>query len=202
VRFAILASGNGTNLQALIDAQRRGKLAPAEIALVVVNRPRAYALERAEKADLPAILIDHREYKSRAAFEQAMLEVLDSHRIEAVVLAGFMRILTASFLERFPHRVLNTHPALCPAFPGINAPAQAIEHGVKISGCTVHFVDSGVDTGPIIFQEAVNVQPDDTAETLHARIQVHEHHLLPQAAQLLAAGKLNISGRKVTCASE
>lgn len=197
MKIAVLVSGAGTNLQALLDSQAAGQLAPAEIAVVVSNRPGARALERAAAAGVPAETIDHKQFASRAEFEGALLETLAAHQVEAVVLAGFMRVLTERFIAAFPDRVINTHPALCPAFPGMHAPAQAVEYGVKISGCTVHLVDAGVDTGPIIFQAAVPVEPDDTAESLHRRIQVEEHRLLPQAVKLLARGSLRVAGRRV-----
>lgn len=202
MRFAVLVSGSGSNLQALIDADNSGRLAPAEIALVISNRPEVYALERAKAGGVPALVIDHREHSDRASFERALIAALDAHGVEAVVLAGFMRVLTEEFVSRYPLRILNTHPALCPAFPGIAAAKQALEHGVKITGCTVHFVDLGVDTGPIIFQAAVPIEDDDTAEALQARIQAHEHVLLPRAVHALAAGKLSVAGRRVTVAEE
>ncbi len=197
MRIAVLVSGKGTNLQALIDAEQRGELAPARIALVLSNLPEVAALERARKADIATEVVEHRSYPTRADFETALIACLDSHAIEAVVLAGFMRILGPLFVERYAGRILNTHPALCPSFPGINAPQQALDAGVKLTGCTVHLVDIGVDTGPIIMQEALAVQASDTASSLHARIQILEHKLLPMATQLLAAGKLEVSGRRV-----
>lgn len=198
MRVAVLVSGSGTNLQALIDADQAGALAPAQLNLVVSNRPGVRAIERAKDAGIPTLVVDHREYESRAAFEGELLAHLQDYRIEAIVLAGFMRILSPLLVEAFEHRILNTHPALCPAFPGIHAPKQAIDAGVKVSGCTVHFVDTGVDTGPIIFQEAIPILPADTPATLHARIQTLEHRLLPRATQLLAAGALSIKNGRVT----
>jgi phosphoribosylglycinamide formyltransferase-1 len=198
MRFAVLVSGSGTNLQALIDAQAAGALAPGEIALVLSNKPGVGALERARAAGIAAVVVEHGRFADRIGFEDAMLAELRRAEVEAVVLAGFMRILTDRFVTAFPHRILNTHPALCPAFPGVAAPQQALSYGVKVTGCTVHLVDTGVDTGPIVAQAAVAVHEDDTAETLHARIQIEEHRLLPQAAQLLAAGRLHVEGRRVT----
>jgi phosphoribosylglycinamide formyltransferase-1 len=142
-------------------------------------------------------VIDHRSFPDRDRFEQAMLEALAAAGVEAVVLAGFMRVLTERFVSRFRGRIINTHPALCPAFPGMHAPQQALTHGVKVTGCTVHFVDTGVDTGPIIFQAAVDVETGDDADRLHARIRAHEHRLLPRAVQLLAAHRLRVDGRIV-----
>ena len=193
MKLGVLVSGRGTNLQALLDAD----LAPAEIAVVISNRPGAPALDRARAAGVPAVVVDHKGFAGRDAFEAALVAELAAHHVEAVVLAGFMRILGARFIEAFPGRIVNTHPALLPAFPGVDAPAQAIAHGVKLSGVTVHLVDAGVDTGPIIAQRAVPVLPGDTAETLHARIQVEEHRLLPRVVQALAAGRITCEGRHV-----
>src|SRR5262245_16091666 len=200
MRFAVLVSGTGTNLQALLDAEDAGRLAPAEIAAVASNRPGVLALERARLAGKPAITVEHRPFPSREAFEEALLEALAPHRIEAIVLAGFMRVLTPRFLDRFPARVVNTHPSILPAFPGHDAAAQAIAHGVKLSGCTVHLVDSGVDTGPIIAQRAVPILPGDDAVALQRRIQAEEHRLLPAVVRALAAGRISCEGRSVVIA--
>jgi len=200
MRVAVLVSGNGTNLQALIDARASGALAPAELCCVVSNRPDVHALERARRADIAAEVVDHKRFADRATFERELHLALARHRAEAIVLAGFMRILTADFVERYPLAIINTHPALCPAFPGIHAPQQALDYGVRVTGCTVHFVDAGVDTGPIIFQEAVPVTDEDDAESLHDRIRSIEHRLLPRALQLLAARRLAVHGRRVTIA--
>ena len=198
MRIGVLLSGGGTNLQALLDAQRRGELAPADLAVAISNRPGAGGLDRAREAKIPAEVVDHRRYgKDRAAFERDLTAALDRHGARAVVLAGFMRVLTTEFIERYPNRIINTHPSLLPAFPGIRAPEQAIAHGVKVSGCTIHFVDAGVDTGPIIFQSAVEVLDSDDPESLHARIRAEEHRLLPKAAKLLAAGTLVCEDRRV-----
>jgi phosphoribosylglycinamide formyltransferase-1 len=197
MRFAVLVSGSGTNLQALLDAESRGALAPATIAVVVSNRPGVLALDRAAAAGKPAVCVDHRAHPGREAFEDAMLAVLRAHAVEAVVLAGFMRILTARFLGAFPHRILNTHPSLLPAFPGVDAVPQALAYGVKVTGCTVHFVDAGVDTGPIIAQACVPVLDGDDAARLHDRIRAEEHALLPEVTRMLAAGALLCDGRRV-----
>lgn len=196
MKLGVLVSGNGTNLQALIDAQARGALAPGELAVVVCNTPGAPALARAEAARIPTAVVDHRGLE-RVAFEDRLLAALAAHGVEAVVLAGFMRVLTAHFVERFPLRIVNTHPSLLPAFPGKDAPAQAIAHGVKLAGVTIHFVDTSLDGGPIIEQVAVPVEPGDTAATLHARIQQIEYRLLPEVVQRLAAGRLTCQGRIV-----
>lgn len=197
MRVGVLVSGSGTNLQSLLAAEARGELAPAEIAAVVSNKPGVLALERAAKANKPAIVVDHKAYADRAAFEAALIAALDAHGVELVVLAGFMRVLTAQFTDRYAARIVNTHPSLLPAFPGANAPAQAIAHGVKLSGVTIHFVDASLDGGPIIAQVAVPVLPGDDAATLHARIQREEHTVLPQVVRRLAAGELTCQGRVV-----
>jgi phosphoribosylglycinamide formyltransferase-1 len=197
VRLAVLVSGSGTNLQALLDAEARGALAPGEIALVVSNRPGVAALERAARAGKPAVVVDHKAHAGREAFEDALLAVLAAHGVEAVVLAGFMRLLTPRFLGRFPDRVINIHPALLPAFPGARAQEQALAYGVKVTGATVHFVDASVDGGAVILQAAVPVEEGDDEERLRARILAREHELLPRAAQLLAAGRLERRGRQV-----
>jgi phosphoribosylglycinamide formyltransferase-1 len=200
VKLAVLASGAGTNLQALLDAAAAGTLRPAEIALVLSNRPDAGALARARAAGVEAVVVDHTGYSDRTSFERAMLDELAAREIGGVVLAGFMRVLTETFIDAFPRRIINTHPSLLPAFPGVAAPRQAIEHGVKVAGCTVHFVELGVDSGPIIAQRAIDVLPDDTPESLHARIQELEHALLPEVTSLLAAGRLVCDGRRVRVA--
>jgi phosphoribosylglycinamide formyltransferase-1 len=197
MKTAVLVSGTGTNLKALLDADKRGELAPAQIALVVSNVPDAPALQHAIRAEVPHVTIDHRPFLTREAFEQTLLQTLGSHGIQAIVLAGFMRVLTKTFVEAFPQKIINTHPALSPSFPGVHAAAQALAYGVKVTGCTVHFVDAGVDSGPIIFQAAVPILPDDDKDTLQARIQVEEHRLLPQALRLLARGALKIQGKTV-----
>lgn len=197
MRFAVLVSGQGTNLQALLDAQARGGLAPGEVSLVVCNRPGAPALARAAAAGVPSVLIDHTRHPNRRSFEDSLLVELRAAEIEGIVLAGFMRILTEHFVGAFPLRILNTHPALCPSFPGVFAARQALDYGVKVTGCTVHLVDTGVDTGPIVFQAAIPVEDDDNEASLHERIRAHEHALLPEAVRLLAAGRLRVEGRRV-----
>ncbi len=197
MKLGVLVSGTGTNLQALLDAAAAGTLAPAEIAVVISNQPGVRALDRAVAAGVPAHVVEHRGL-SRPEFEDRLLAVLAQHHVEAVILAGFMRVLTARFVDRFPRRIINTHPSLLPAFPGVDAPAQAIAHGVKLSGVTVHFVDASLDGGPIIAQVAVPVAATDDAAALHARIQREEHVLLPTVARDLAAGRLSCQGRTVT----
>jgi phosphoribosylglycinamide formyltransferase-1 len=196
MKIGVLVSGAGTNLQALLDAQARGTLSPAEIAVVVSNKRDAPALARAAAAGVPTEIVEHPGL-ARTEFETRLLDALARYAVEAVVLAGFMRVLTAHFVERFPLRIVNTHPSLLPAFPGADAPAQAIAHGAKLSGVTVHFVDTSVDGGPIIAQVAVPVEDGDDAQALHARIQREEHRLLPSVVQRLAAGELSCQGRIV-----
>ena len=193
MKIGVLVSGNGTNLQALLDAD----LGPATIAVVISNNPGVLALERAEKAGVAHELIDHRGL-DRVAFEDKLIATLEAHAVELVVLAGFMRLLTAHFVGRYLGRIVNTHPSLLPAFPGADAPAQALAHGVKLSGATIHFVDTSLDGGPIIAQAAVPVEDGDDAASLHARIQAAEHVLLPKVVQRLARGELVCQGRRVT----
>lgn len=196
MRVGVLVSGNGTNLQALLDAEARGELAPATIALVVSNKAGVPALGRANKASVPTAVVEHRGLP-REVFEGKLLDALEAHRIDAVVLAGFMRILTSHFVDRYPLRIVNTHPSLLPAFPGVDAPAQALAYGVKVTGVTVHFVDTSLDGGPIIEQRVVPVRDADDTAALHARIQAEEHRLLPEVVRSLAAGELACEGRTV-----
>ncbi len=196
MKVGVLVSGHGTNLQALLDAEAAGQLGPASIAVVISNQPGAPALARAAAANVPAKVVPH-EGLTREAFEDQLLAVLAHHDVELVVLAGFMRVLTAHFVDRYPLRIINTHPSLLPAFPGAKAAAQAIAHGVKLSGVTVHFVDSSLDGGPILAQVAVAVADDDDATTLQARIQREEHALLPALVQRLAVGDVSCQGRTV-----
>jgi phosphoribosylglycinamide formyltransferase-1 len=202
MNVGILVSGNGTNLQALLDAEARGELAPASIVSVVSNKPGVRALERARAAGKPAIVIDHTEYANRAAFEKALIVQLSAQGVELVVLAGFMRVLTPLFIERYAGRIINTHPSLLPAFPGAHPAADAIAYGVKVSGVSIHFVDASLDGGPIIEQVVVPVQPDDDADALQARIQAEEHRLLPQVVRRLAAGLITCEGRHVVVRAE
>lgn len=188
-RIGVLVSGEGTNLQALLDAG-------LPIAAVVSNKLGAPALARAERAGVPAIVVESKGI-DRVAFEELVLSTLEAHGVEVVVLAGFMRVLTAHFVDRYPRAIVNTHPSLLPAFPGADAVAQAIAHGVKLAGVTVHFVDHSLDGGPIIAQAAVPVRAGDDAHALHARILVEEHRLLPAVVAALAAGKLTCEGRLV-----
>jgi phosphoribosylglycinamide formyltransferase-1 len=192
----VLASGSGTNLQALIDRCEDGSI-PAVISCVISNVASAFALERAKKHGIPAILFDHRLYSSREEYDSAIVKTLREHGIGLVALAGFMRIITPVLIEAFPNAIMNIHPALLPSFPGLHAQRQAVLHGVKISGCTVHFVDAGTDTGPIICQAAVPVLSDDNEDTLSARIRVEEHRCYPLAVKMFAEGRLRVEGRRV-----
>ncbi|MDY0262094.1 phosphoribosylglycinamide formyltransferase [Syntrophotalea acetylenica] len=196
LRLGVLASGGGTNLQAIIDRCREGKLA-AEVVLVLSNKPQAGALQRARSCGIPAVVVDHRHCPDREAFDRRMVDALRQAEVDLVILAGFMRILTPVFLSAFPQRIMNIHPGLLPAFPGIDAQRQALEYGVKLAGCTVHFVDPGVDTGPIIIQAAVSVLDDDDESSLARRILEQEHRIYPRAIQLYAEGRLRIEGRRV-----
>jgi phosphoribosylglycinamide formyltransferase-1 len=198
VRIGVLVSGEGTNLQALIDAQAAGQLSPGVIAVVISNKAGVKALERAEAAKIPSEVVQHgAKGEDRVAFEDALLAALAKHEVEAVVLAGFMRVLTAHFVDRWPLRIINTHPSLLPAFPGANAVQQALAHGVRVSGMTIHFVDNNLDGGPIIAQEPVPIFEGDDAAALHARIQKREHQMLPEVVRDLARGALTCKGRLV-----
>ena len=194
-RIGVLVSGRGSNLQALIDAARRGALG-GEVAVVVSNVEGALGLERARQAGIPAVFRDHRG-KKREAFDAEIVEVLQAHHVDLVCLAGFMRLLSPVFVRAFPGRIVNVHPALLPAFPGLEAQRQAWEHGAKVSGVTVHLVDEGLDSGPIVAQEAVPVRSTDTPETLAARILEAEHRLYPRAVRLLLEGRCRVEGRRV-----
>lgn len=196
LRVGVLVSGSGTNLQALLDACANPEF-PAQIVCVLSNVPTAYALERAKRAQVATEVLEHKGHTDRAAYDAKLVETLNRHQVEAVCLAGFMRILGPTFLDAFPHRVLNIHPALLPSFPGMHGAKQALEHGAKLAGCTVHFVDAGTDSGPIIAQAAVPVLSEDTEQSLAARILAQEHKLYPMALRLLAEGKLKIEGRRV-----
>lgn len=193
--IGVLISGRGSNLQALIDAINEGTLA-ARIAIVISNRPSAAGLERARAAGIETLVIDHREFPSRDAFDRAVAAALVERGVQLVCLAGFMRLIGGPLLDAFPNAILNIHPSLLPAFPGIDAQAQAVAHGVKVSGVTVHLVTGELDGGPIIMQAAVPVRDDDTAETLAARILVEEHRIYPEAVSAVLAGSWRIDGRR------
>jgi len=196
LKLGVLISGSGTNLQAIIDAIARREL-NAEIRLVISNRADAYGLERARQAGIRTMVIDHRRFPSREAFDSQLVAELNSAGVELVALAGFMRLLSSVMLQAFPNRIMNIHPALLPAFPGLHVQQAAVEYGVRFSGCTVFFVTEGVDDGPIIIQAAVPVYPDDTGEELAARILAQEHRIYPRAIALFEQGRLEVSGRRV-----
>lgn len=194
--LGVLASGRGSNLQAILDAILAERLR-AKIGVVISDNPDAQALKRVAGFDIATAVVERRKFASKADFEKAVAAELNLHHVELVVLAGFMRILGSGFISLFPGRIMNIHPALLPAFPGLNAQAQAIDYGVRVSGCTVHFVDEGVDSGPIILQEAVPVEEGDDEHALAERILHVEHRLFPRAIGLYAEGRLRIEGRKV-----
>jgi len=196
LRIGVLASGGGTNLQSIIDGCRSGQI-DAEIVTVLSNNPDAGALQRAAKADIAHQCINHREFASRDDFDSAVVAALLDAKVELVVLAGFMRIIGQRFLDAFPGRIMNIHPALLPAFPGLHVQQKALDYGARFSGCTVHFVDGGVDTGPIILQAVVPILEDDNEASLSARILEQEHKIYPQAIQWFAKGAIRIDGRRV-----
>lgn len=191
LKLGVLVSGNGTNLQAILDACSTKAIA-ATISVVISNNPEAYALKRAESYHIPCYVVENNRN-----LEPSLLKILKQHQVELVCLAGFMKLLSPSFIKEYPRRILNIHPALLPAFPGLNAQRQALEAGVKVTGATVHFVDEGCDTGPIILQSIVPVYDEDTVETLRARILKEEHKIYPQAIQKIATQSLKIVGRRV-----
>ncbi len=198
LRVGILVSGSGTNLQSILDAERAGRLGGAAVVLVLSNRPGVRAIERARVAGVPVEVVDHKTFGGdRASFERALVERLEVARVDLVVLAGFMRLLGKTFLEAFPARVINVHPALLPAFPGVDGQAQALRYGAKIAGCTVHFVDEGTDSGPVIAQTAVPVLDEDDERTLASRILAEEHRLLPCVIRWIAEGRVVREGRRV-----
>jgi phosphoribosylglycinamide formyltransferase-1 len=195
VNLGVLVSGSGSNLQAIIDNIEAGRV-DALIRIVISNVPGVYALERAKKHGIPSLVIPHKGLK-REEYDQKVVEALRARDVELVVLAGFMRIITPVLLRAFPMRVINIHPALLPAFPGTHVWQTQIDYGVKFAGCTVHFVDEGTDTGPIIIQAVVPVYDEDTADTLNARILKQEHKIYSQAIQMYAEGRLEIQGHRV-----
>lgn len=201
LKLGILISGNGSNLQSIIDYIEKGSL-KATIKIVISNNPDAYGLTRAKKHGIPVVILKNGDFINKEDFDLELINILKNNSVDLVILAGFMRVLTPTFLKAFPQKIMNIHPALLPSFPGIHGQKQALEYGVKLSGCTVHFVDEGVDTGPIIIQSAVQVFDDDTEETLAARILKEEHRIYPQAIQLFAEGKIEIKGRKVRIKTE
>jgi len=198
--LGVLISGRGSNLQALIDAIAEGRLR-ATIGVVISNRADAAGLERARASSIRAVVVEHRGFPSREAFEAAVVDELQAAGVRLVCLAGFMRLVGATLLDAFPNAVLNIHPSLLPCFPGVNAQGQALEHGVKISGATVHLVTRELDNGPIVLQAPVPVRADDTPETLSARILIEEHRLYPEAVRTLLDGGWTLQGRRFVPAS-
>jgi len=198
-RVGILISGRGSNMIALLEAMRAGSV-PARPVVVLSNEAAAPGLARAAGLGVPTEVVGHRDVRPRAAHERAVIEVLRRHDVELVCLAGYMRMLSAEFVAEFRHRMLNVHPALLPAFPGLDAQKQALEHGVKVSGCTVHFVDEQCDHGPIVLQAAVPVLDSDTVESLSARILEQEHRIYPQAVRLYCQNRLRLEDRRVRIA--
>jgi phosphoribosylglycinamide formyltransferase-1 len=196
MRLAVLLSGRGSNFQAIHEAVTRGEL-PAEIVCVISNRPDAPGIQRAREWGYDAHVIDHKQYATREAHEAEVLRVLDAARPDYIALAGYMRLLSASFIERFRNRIVNIHPSLLPAFPGVDAQAQALAYGVKVSGCTVHFVDEHLDAGPILVQRTVPVRDDDTPASLSARILEQEHEAYVEALKMLATRRFWVEGRRV-----
>lgn len=196
VKLGVLISGEGTNLQAMIDAVACGGLR-ADIRVVISNKSRAGGLERARRHGIPAEVISHRGFASREDFDRALVAALRAREVELVACAGFMRLLSPVMVRSFPNRIMNIHPALCPAFPGVDAQRQALEYGVRFSGCTVFFVTEGVDDGPVIVQAVVPVYPDDDEPRLTARIRAEEHRIYPAAIRFYQEGRLAIVGRRV-----
>ena len=194
--LGVLVSGRGSNLQAILDAINAGRL-EAKIGLVVADNPEANALRRVHGMDIPTVVVERNKYATKQDFEAALIAQLELHHVELVLLAGFMRILSPNFINRFPGRIMNIHPALLPAFPGLSAQEQAVNYGVKVSGATVHFVDEGMDSGPIILQEAAPVEEDDTVESLAERILHLEHKLYVRAVRLYCEDRISMKGRAV-----
>lgn len=197
VNIAVLVSGNGSNFQAIVDAMEAGRIPNGRIACLVSNKPDAFALERARKHNIPALVLEHTGFANRRAYDEAMVALLREHDVQLVVLAGFMRLLSPVMVEAFPDAIMNIHPALLPSFPGLDAQQQALDYGVRYTGCTVHFVDCGTDTGPIILQAVVPVLGDDTVDSLSQRIHGEEHRIYPEAVRLFCSGRLQVAGRRV-----
>lgn len=194
--IAVLASGRGSNLQAILDAIKAQTL-DAQVMVVLSDKPDAKALDRARAEGIAAYYVNPKAYADKAAYEAALLEHIAPYDCALICLAGYMRILSPYFVQHAPCRIMNIHPSLLPSFPGLHAHQQALDYGVKYSGCTVHFVDEGVDSGAIIFQEIVDVYPDDTEDTLSERILIKEHQIYPKAIQMFAEGRLTFDGRRV-----
>ena len=198
MKIAVLVSGSGTNLQTLIEKLHQDEASGIEIAVVISDRQKAYALTRAERANIPAHVVKTRDFENRLDFDAEISRLIEHHAAELVVLAGFMKLFQPPFVRKYKNRIINVHPTLLPAFPGAHPVADTLAYGVKFTGVTVHFVDEGVDTGPIIAQSVVPVLDTDDEECLHNRIQVEEHRLYPQVIKWYAQGRLKVEGRKVT----
>lgn len=196
-KIAVLVSGGGSNLQSIIDSVESGYLR-LKIAVVASNKEEAYGLTRARNHGIPTEILRHGDYPTREEFETKLIETLDGYGVDLVALAGFMRVLTPLFVNHYHQRIMNIHPAILPSFPGTHGQKQALDYGVRFSGCTTHFVDEGTDTGPIVLQAIVPVLPDDTEESLGSRILKEEHRIYPESLKLWSEGRLLIDGRKVT----
>ena len=197
MKVGVMASGRGSYFQAIIDAKSRGEIPDVEISQLVVNKPEAYAVERAKKNNIPYEIVDS-TIMTREEFDKKTIRIFDKREVQVIVLAGFMRILTPFFINKYKNKILNIHPSLLPAFPGAQAHKDTLEYGAKVSGCTAHIVDEGVDSGPIIMQASIKISTEETEESLSKKILLHEHKILPKALQLLCSGKIILEGRKVT----
>ena len=197
MKIGVLASGSGSNLQTLIDQLHRDESCKIEISVVISDRKKAYALTRAKKAGIPSYVVKAQEFPDRHTFDERISELLETHAVELIVLAGFMKLLQPAFVQKYRNRILNIHPALLPAFPGAHPVADTLAYGAKVSGITVHFVDEGMDTGPIIAQKLVPVFDNDDEDSLHARLQVEEHKLYPAVIKWYAENRIGFAGRKV-----
>ncbi|HHV71274.1 MAG TPA: phosphoribosylglycinamide formyltransferase [Clostridia bacterium] len=196
LRLGVLVSGRGSNMEAIIKAGEEGKL-NAKVVVVISDRSEAPALKKAERKNIKSLYVNPKQFSTKAEYEEELIKIFSSFEVDLIILAGFMRLLSPRFLSYYKNKVLNIHPSLLPSFPGLEPQKQAIDYGVKVSGCTVHFVDEGMDTGPIILQRAVPVLEDDDAESLAERILKEEHDLYWRAIQLIAEGRVTIEGRKV-----
>jgi phosphoribosylglycinamide formyltransferase-1 len=202
LKLGVLASGRGSNFQSIIESTENGCLkGKAEIAVLIVDKEEAFARKRARNHGIAEVWLNPKDSPTKDAYFERIRDELNARAVDLVVLAGFMRIVRKPLIDAFPNRIMNIHPALLPAFPGLHAQQQAVDYGVRVSGCTVHFVDEGMDTGPVIIQAAVPVAPDDTEETLSARILTEEHRIYPEAIRLYAEGRLSVENRKVNIAA-
>lgn len=196
LKIGVLASGRGSNFQSIIESIESGFI-KAKVAVLITDNPEAYAIERAKNHNIEALIIKPRDFPDKNSYYSHIAEELKKRGVELIILAGFMRVVGKPLIEKYPSRIMNIHPALLPSFPGLHGQKQAVDYGVKISGCTVHFVDEGVDTGPIIIQAAVTAYEDDTEDTLSERILKQEHKIFPLAIKLFAEGRIKVEGRKV-----